>query len=92
MRHPKRLTSIASLGMFALISQASVAQAQSAHSQTLREDRDQHMVFDDDLLNANLVAPFGDPVFGKHLPPARVMLIRPRASFVPELYKSVEQI
>ena len=95
MRQPKRLIRLAVLAMLGavgLISRAAVAQAQTVHSRSPREDRDQHMVFDDDLLNADLVAPFGDPVFSKHMPPARVTLIRPRTSFVPELYESVEQI
>ncbi len=62
------------------------------HAPSEHAARDQNVVFDDDLLNADLSTPFGDPVFAGHLPPARVTLIRPRASFVPELYKSVEQI
>ncbi len=92
MRQRKRVICTAVLAVFALASQAAVAQAQPAHAQPAREDRDQRVVFDDDLLDANLDTPFGDPVFSKHMPPARVTLIRPRTSFVPELYKSVEQI
>ena len=64
-----------------------VAQAQTAHS-----DRIQNVIFDDDLLNGDLGAPFGDPVFPGHLPPARTQLIRPRTNFLPELYKSVEHL
>lgn len=55
-------------------------------------ETNQRVVFDDDLLNADLGAPFGARVFGTHLPPARTQLIRPRTNFVPELYKSVEHL
>lgn len=71
----------------AALASTRVAQAQSAHS-----DRIQNVVFDDDLLNGDLGAPFGDPVFSSHLPPARTQLIRPRTNFLPELYKSVEHL
>ena len=58
-----------------------------------RVDRDvQRVVFDDDLLNADLGAPFGARVFGTHLPPARTQLIRPRTNFLVELYRSVEHL
>jgi hypothetical protein len=89
MRQRKRLFSAA---LFALIAQAGVARAQTTQAPPAHEDRDQHVLFDDDLLNADLTTPFGDPVFSKHMPPARVLLIRLRMSFVPELYESVEQI
>jgi hypothetical protein len=92
MRQRKRLIGYAVFALFALASQVAIAQTPPAHAPPAREDRDQHVVFDDDLLDANLDTPFGDPVFSKHMPPARVTLIRPRTSFVPELYKSVEQI
>lgn len=78
--------------LIALTASAGAAEAQPAHTRSPHEDRDQQMVFDDDLLNANLVTPFGDPIFPGHVRPARITLIRPRTSFVPELYKSVEHI
>jgi len=56
------------------------------------QDRDQNVVFDDDLLGADIATPLGDPVFTGHARKPRAMLIRPRTSFVPELYRSVEQI
>src|SRR6187402_1275428 len=43
-----------------------LAQAQAAHA-----ERVQNEVFEDDLLNADLGAPFGAHVFPPHLPPAR---------------------
>ncbi|MET0794880.1 MAG: hypothetical protein ABW061_25395 [Polyangiaceae bacterium] len=55
-------------------------------------NNDQYVEFIDELLNADLTTPFGDPVFAAHLPPARTLLIRPRTNFIPELYKSVEQL
>jgi len=96
MRQRKRLSGSAlslALGLLAPFAvPAGVAHAQSARSQPAREDRDQHVVFDDDLLDADLVTPFGDPVFSRHIRPGRVLLIRPRTSFVPELCRSVEHI
>ena len=64
-----------------------LGQAQAAHG-----ERVQHEVFDDDLLSADLATPSGAVVFSGHLPPARTRLIRPRASFLPELYESVEHL
>ena len=89
MRKRNRLISGAVL---TLLSHAVVAHAQATHSSNVHEARDQHLEFDDDLLQGGLSTPFGDPVFTRHLRPGRVQLIRPRTSFVPELYKSVEHI
>jgi hypothetical protein len=99
MRFPKRVIGCA---LFALLSHSTVAHAQttqaartkhaSATSEAKPSERDQLMIFDDDLLDADLATPFGDPVFSGHIRPGRVTLIRPRTSFVPELYKSVEHI
>jgi hypothetical protein len=63
-----------------------------ASAQTARKEQNQQLIFDDDLLDADLSTPFGDPLFAGHLPPARTLLIRPRTNFVAELYKSVEHI
>ncbi|HYP75108.1 MAG TPA: hypothetical protein VER12_04100 [Polyangiaceae bacterium] len=63
-----------------------------AHAQGAGGDRVQNEVFDDDLLQADLGAPFGARVFPSHLPPPRTLLIRPRTNFLPELYQSVEQL
>jgi len=63
-----------------------------ASAQTARKAQNQQVIFDDDLLDANLSTPSGDPLFAGHLPPARTLLIRPRTNFVAELYKSIEQI
>jgi len=78
-------------GLLALAALVTLTLPRAAHAQT-SADRDQHVVFDDDLLNADLDAPFGDPIFATHLPPARTQLIRPRTNFLPELYKSVEHL
>ena len=53
---------------------------------------EQFVEFSDELLDADLPRPFGDPLFTGHRPPPRTLLIRPRTNFVPELYESVEQI
>jgi hypothetical protein len=99
MRFPKRVIGCA---LFVLLSHSADARAQAAQSARTKHaavapepkpgQRDQLMIFDDDLLDADLATPFGDPVFSGHLRPGRVTLIRPRTSFVPELYKSVEHI
>lgn len=72
---------------FCLVQLPAIARAQSNANA-----REQHVAFDDDLLNADLVAPFGDAIFPSHLPPARTLLIRPRGTFVPELLASVERL
>ncbi len=87
MRQRKRLIGCVLLTWLA---QTAVAHAQPARAHAEREAPVQNVVFDDDLLDANLVTPFGDSVFSGHIRPSRVTLIRPRTSFVPELYKSVE--
>ena len=69
-----------------------LAQPREAHAQTKHSEHEQHVAFDDDLLNANLEGPLGGPIFAPHLRPPRATLIRPRTNFVPELYKSVENI
>ncbi len=48
-------------------------------------------VFKDDLLHSNVSFPGGGDI--RVRPPyKRVFLIRPRASFVPEMFKSVEKM
>jgi len=64
----------------------------AAQAQPAPAERDQFVRFDDELLGADVSAPYGTQIFPPHLPPARTLLIRPRTNFVPELYKSVEQI
>ena len=71
---------------------AALAAPRLAHAQAAHADRVQNEVFEDDLLNADLGAPFGARVFPPHLPPARTLLIRARANFIPELYKSIEHL
>jgi len=87
----------ASFGVFAArflllgLPLATLASPRIAQAQPTTADRIQNVVFDDDLLNADLGAPFGARIFPVHLPPARTSLIHPRTNFLPELYKSVEQ-
>ena len=87
-----RVCWITPFAQLAMLLHLHAADAQSETRQARHEARDQNVVFDDELLNANLVTPFGDAIFPEHVRPARVTLIRPRTSFVPELYKSVEHI
>lgn len=54
------------------------------------QDGDYH-VFRDDLLNSDVRFPSGADIRVRP-GPKRVMLIRPRASFVPEMLKSVEKM
>jgi hypothetical protein len=89
MRPGKRLIGCA---IFSLLSSVGVAHAQSMRAPDKRESPNENLVFDDDLLAGDLATPFGNLVFAGHIRPAHVMLIRPRTSFVPELYKSVEHI
>jgi hypothetical protein len=63
-----------------------------SQAQAAQGDEVQHEVFDDDLLNADLGTPYGEWTFAGHLPSARTRLLRPRMTFVPELYQSVEHL
>jgi hypothetical protein len=54
-------------------------------------DGDQFYPFDDDLLTAGAGSPYGDTLKVRP-PPKRVLLIRPRTTFVQEMLKSVEDI
>ena len=63
-----------------------------AHAESTPSEHEQFVAFDDELLTADLTVPRGDLVFGAHLPPARTRLLRPRTTFVPELYQSVQDI
>ncbi|HEY0469523.1 MAG TPA: hypothetical protein VGC79_35280 [Polyangiaceae bacterium] len=91
MRKSASLTVLAARWLLIGSSLAALSATRVAHAQPAR-DRIQNVVFDDDLLNGDLSAPFGTPVFPSHLPPARIQLIRPRTNFLPELYKSVEHL
>jgi hypothetical protein len=51
----------------------------------------QSVIFKDDPLSGGGLGPMGDQLKGFH-PPKRFELIRPRASFVTELLKSVEAL
>ena len=86
MQRRRRLSAYA---VFGLLSLAGNAHAQMDSVPSVRE---QIVAFDDDLLYADLQTPFGDPVFSGHLRPSRVMLIRPRTSFLSELYQSVSRL
>jgi len=54
-------------------------------------DDGQYYHFDDDLMDADATAPNGWVIRGVHKP-KRALLLRVRASFVPQMLHSVEQI
>ncbi|HVJ15851.1 MAG TPA: hypothetical protein VM686_10420 [Polyangiaceae bacterium] len=74
----RRLVSVAAALAFSLSAQIACAE-------------DQFYKFDDELLDAKGLDS-NAAVIKVRPPAARVTLIRPRASFVPELLKSIEQI
>ena len=91
MRKLISFTRLATRWLLIGVGLASLTSARTAHAQNEHADRVQNEVFDDDLLNADLGAPYGVQVFPR-LRGSRVLLIRPRTSFVPELYESIEHI
>jgi hypothetical protein len=92
MRKSTSCTVLATRLLLLGVSAAALASPRVAHAQAAQADRIQNVVFDDDLLNGDLGAPFGVQIFPSHLPPARTQFIRPRTNFLPELYKSVEHL
>ena len=91
MRKSTTFTRLATRWLLVGAALGALTSTRTAEAQSKHEDRVQNEVFDDDLLNADLGAPFGVQVF-PHLRGTHVLLIRPRTSFVPELYKSIEHI
>jgi len=92
MRKSRSFTLLAARWVLFGVSLTALASTRIAQAQPAHADRIQNVVFDDDLLNGDLGAPFGVQVFPSHLPPARTQLIRPRTNFLPELYESVEHL
>ena len=91
MRKSASFTQLAARCLLVGSALTALTSTRMAHAQNKHEDRVQHEVFDDDLLNADLGAAYGVQVFPR-LRGSRVMLIRPRTNFLPELYKSIEHI
>jgi len=91
MRKFTSFTRLATRGLLVGAALAALTSTRTAQAQTKHDDRVQNEVFDDDLLNADLGAPFGVQVFPR-VRSGHVLLIRPRTSFVPELLKSIEHI
>jgi hypothetical protein len=89
---PKSASSFVARLVIVGCSLAALACPRLVQAQAAEGARVQHEVFDDDLLTGDLERPFGARVFTGHLPPARTRLIRPRANFLPELYRSVEHL
>ncbi|HET7541232.1 MAG TPA: hypothetical protein VFK05_15245 [Polyangiaceae bacterium] len=92
MRNFARFTPLAARCLIAFASLAALGSARVAHAQPAQSDGNQQVIFDDDLLNADLGGPSGLPVFTGHMRPPRTQLIRPRMHFLPELFKSVEHL
>ena len=90
MRFPGLFVCGAFAGLLLMPARAG-AQSRAAHTRATHTD-EQFVEFSDDLLDADLATPFGDPLFTGHRPQPRTLLIRPRTNFVPELRKSIEQI
>ena len=57
----------------------------------VRTNDGDRMTFKDDPLHANVGLPFGERLVVRPLP-YKLMLIRPRAHFIPEMLKSVEHL
>lgn len=87
MTKPKFLFSL--LGVTVVLGWASLASADVKRSDFDREGG--YHEFDDDNLLGGGTAPYGS-WFKHRRPTARVLLIRPRASFVPEMLKSVDNL
>ena len=92
MRKPAWFTPLAARFLLAGASLVALVPTRVAHAQPAHDDQNQKVVFDDDLLNADLGRPSGGTVFPGHRPPPRTLLIRPRMHFLPELLKSVEHL
>jgi hypothetical protein len=73
----------------AIVTLAGAASADVKRSQRTK-DGDFHE-FGDDLLNSDVAFPRGGSIVVRP-PPMRSLLIRPRANFVPEMLKSIENI
>jgi hypothetical protein len=56
-----------------------------------RTNEGDYFKFKDDPLHTIKDGPMGDRL-GLRIPPYRVQLIRPRAHFIPEMFKSVEHL
>ncbi len=80
------LSSLLAVGLLAVVSSARA----DVESAVRTEDGDRY-IFKDDLLNSNVGFPQGQGIRVRPLK-GRVLLIRPRASFVREMFKSVEKM
>jgi len=92
MRKSARFKPLAARFLLVGASLVTLTSTRIGHAQPPPVDRNQKVVFDDDLLNADLGGPSGVQVFPGHMRPPRTQLIRPRTHFLPELYKSVEHL
>jgi hypothetical protein len=84
---PLRVTAIAA----ALVSVCFSLPASAEVERWLLEKDASQMIFKDDPLHSGVEIPYGANIEVRPTP-YRVMLIRPRTSYVPEMLKSVENI
>jgi len=70
---------------------ASTAPARAQAGCEHRKAGEHCYTFDDDLLNSDVASP-NAATLTVRVPPARTYLLRPRTSFVTELYESVEHL
>ena len=75
----------------ALLALASPVRAQDTGYVEHKTSDGQAVTFDDDPMGAITHDPVGTQLSGFH-PPKRCALLRPRATFVPELLKAVEKM
>lgn len=87
MKHTARLlATLGAVGAFTLTTPL------SAQPKPRSQNQNQNVAFDDDLLSANQPGAHGNPLIGHARRRHAAQLIRPRASFVPELCASVEKL
>ena len=90
MRLSARFTTLTARLLLASASLTTLGSPRAAHAQPVQQV--QKVVFDDDLLNADLGGPTDTPIISGHMRPPRAQLIRPRTHFLPELFKSIEHL
>ena len=92
MRLSARFTTLTARLLLASASLTTFGSPRAAHAQPVHIEQVQKVVFDDDLLNADLGGPTDTPIISGHMRPPRAQLIRPRTHFLPELFKSIEHL
>jgi hypothetical protein len=84
-------STIVAIAISACVSSLGASAFAQKGSKTAAHDGDQIYIMDADQLNGDVGSPYGATLKVRP-PPKRALLIRPRASFVQEMLKSVENI